>query len=121
MLGLNENMRYYVCQRYVRMDMGINGLYKLVSQEMGMSPLSGSVFVFFCKHRQQIKILHWDGDGFVLCQKRLEKGSFEMPCFNTKEKACRMSYKTLSAIMSGISLRSVRYRKRMKIEPDAYM
>ncbi|MDD3667026.1 MAG: IS66 family insertion sequence element accessory protein TnpB [Bacteroidales bacterium] len=109
-------MHYYVCQHYVRMNLGINGLYKLVSQEMGISPLNGSVFIFFGKTRQQVKILHWDRDGFVLYQKRLEKGSFEMPCFNAKEKACRMSYKTLSAIMSGISLKSVRYRKRMIIE-----
>lgn len=26
MFGLNDGMRYYVCQRYVRMNLGINGL-----------------------------------------------------------------------------------------------
>ena len=41
MFGLNDGMRYYVCQRYVRMNLGINGLYKLVSQEMDLPPLSG--------------------------------------------------------------------------------
>ena len=35
MFGLTEAMSYYVCQRYVNMGLGINGLYKLVSQEMG--------------------------------------------------------------------------------------
>lgn len=34
MFGLNENTRYYVCQRYVRMNLGINGLYKIVKSEM---------------------------------------------------------------------------------------
>ena len=43
MFGLNDGMRYYVCQRYVRMNLGINGLYKLVSQEMDLPPLSGAV------------------------------------------------------------------------------
>lgn len=33
MFGLEENRQYYVCQHYVRMNMGINGLSKLVSQE----------------------------------------------------------------------------------------
>ena len=28
---MNDGMRYYVCQRYIRMNMGINGLYKLVA------------------------------------------------------------------------------------------
>ena len=74
MFGLNDGMRYYVCQRYVRMNLGINGLYKLVSQgmdlhvdgaharrfleyklvsqEMDLPPLSGTVFILFRKNRQ---------------------------------------------------------------------
>ncbi len=82
MLGLNEGMHYYVCQRYVRINLGINGLYKLVSQKMDLPPLSEAVFIFFSKNRQQVKLLHWDTDGFTLYQKRLEKGTFEIPCFN---------------------------------------
>ena len=57
MFGLNDGMRYYVCQRYVRMNLGINGLYRLVSQEMDLPPLSGAVFIFFSKNRQQVKLL----------------------------------------------------------------
>ena len=115
MFGLNDGMRYYVCQRYVRMNLGINGLCKLVSQEMDLPPLSGAVFIFFSKNRQQVKLLRWDMDGFTLYQKRLERGTFEIPYFNPGKKACVMPYKTLSAIMSGISLKSVRYRKRLNI------
>ena len=115
MVGLNDGQRYCGCQRYVRMNLGVNGLYKLVSQEMGLPPLSGAVFIFFSKNRQQVKLLRWDTDGFTLYQKRLERGTFEIPYFNPGKKACVMPYKTLSAIMSGISLRSVRYRKRLNI------
>ena len=48
------------------MNLGINGLYKLVSQEMDLPPLSGAVFIFFSKNRQQVKLLRWDTDGFTL-------------------------------------------------------
>lgn len=116
MFGLGEGMKYYVCQRYVSMNLGINGLYRLVSQEMRMPPLSGAVFIFFSKNRQSVKILRWDTDGFVLYQKRLERGTFELPLFKPGQKACQMPYKTLSAIMSGISLRSLRYRKRLSTD-----
>lgn len=116
MFGLGEGMKYYVCQRYVSMNLGINGLYRLVSQEMRMPPLSGAVFIFFSKNRQSVKILRWDTDGFVLYQKRLERGTFELPLFKPGQKACQMPYKTLSAIMGGISLRSLRYRKRLSID-----
>ena len=100
MFGFTEGMRYYVCQRYVNMGLGINGLYKLVSQEMGEPPLGGGVFIFFGKSRQSVKILRWDTDGFMLYHKRLERGTFELPFFDTSKKAYKMPYKTFSAIMS---------------------
>ena len=54
MFGLNESTQYYVCQRYVRMNMGINGLYQIVRTEMELPPLGGAVFIFFSKNRQQV-------------------------------------------------------------------
>ena len=86
MFGLNENTQYYVCQRYVRMNMGINGLYQIVRTEMELPPLGGAVFIFFSKNRQQVKMLKWDGDGFLLYQKRLERGTFELPFFDPQSK-----------------------------------
>ena len=115
MFGLEDSRRYYVCQRYVRMNLGINGLSKIVSQEMNRPLLGGDVFIFFGKNRQTVKLLCWDGDGFLLYQKRLEKGTFELPLFKPGQKAVELPYRTLSAIMRGVSLKSVRYRNRLRI------
>ena len=115
MFGLEDSRRYYVCQRYVRMNMGINGLSKIVSNELRRPLLNGDVFIFFGKSRQMVKLLCWDGDGFLLYQKRLEKGTFELPRFRPNLKAAEMPYRTLSAIMRGVSLKSVRYRSRLRI------
>ena len=115
MFGLEDSRRYYVCQHYVRMNMGINGLSRIVCNELKRPLLNGDVFIFFGKSRQTVKLLCWDGDGFLLYQKRLEKGTFELPRFRPGLKAVEMSYRTLSAIMRGVSLRSVRYRKRLRI------
>ena len=115
MFGLEDSRRYYVCQRYVRMNMGINGLSKIVSNELKRPLLNGDVFIFFGKNLQMVKLLCWDGDGFLLYQKRLEKGTFELPRFRPDQKAAEMPYRTLSAIMRGVSLKSVRYRKRLRI------
>lgn len=46
MFGLKESTQFYVCQRYVRMNLGINGLYKIVKSEMELPPLGGAVFIF---------------------------------------------------------------------------
>ena len=115
MFGLEESRRYYVCQHYVRMNMGINGLSRIVSNELKSPLLNGDVFIFFGKSRQMAKLLCWDGDGFLLYQKRLEKGTFELPRFRADLKAAEMPYRTLSAIMRGVSLKSVRYRNRLRI------
>ena len=90
MFGLTEGLSYYVCQGYVDMGRGISGLCKLVSQERGEPPLGGGVFIFFGKSRQSVKILRWDTDGFMLDHERVERGTFELPVFDTSKKAYKM-------------------------------
>ena len=102
MFGLSESTVYYMCQHPVDMRNGINGLYKLVRSEMKMSPLTGSVFIFYGKNHQSVKLLRWDTDGFVLYQKRLEKGTFEIPKFDEATGGYRMPWKTFSLIMQGV-------------------
>ncbi|WP_259321155.1 IS66 family insertion sequence element accessory protein TnpB, partial [Phocaeicola vulgatus] len=77
----------------------------------GVVPISGDVFLFFGKNRQSVKILRWDGDGFLLYYKRLEGGSFELPTFNPHIGNYEISYQILSFILNGVSLKSVRLRK----------
>lgn len=121
MFGLEDSRRYYVCQRYVRMNMGINGLSRIVGNELRRPLLCGDVFIFFGKSRQMVKLLCWDGDGFLLYQKRLERGTFELPRFRPGLRAAEMPYRTLSAIMRGVSLKSVRYRIRLRIENSSIL
>ena len=65
--------RYFIYRGGCDMRKGYDGLCGLVINEFKMSPLSGDVFVFLSKPRNKIKILHWQGDGFVIYSKRWEK------------------------------------------------
>lgn len=57
----------------------IDSLTMLVAEKMNMNPQSGDVFVFFSHAADRIKLLTWDGTGFVLIYKRLEVGYFYIP------------------------------------------
>jgi len=62
------------------MRKSINGLAAIVEGSFKLDPFGGTLFVFCNRSRDRLKILEWDGDGFWLYLKRLEKGHFKWPC-----------------------------------------
>ena len=57
----------------------IDGLSTIVEQELVENPFSRTLFLFFSRNKRKIKILYWDGNGFCLWYKRLEKDRFKLP------------------------------------------
>ena len=67
----------YLCCGATDMRKSINGLSAIVECGFKLDPFSNALFVFCNRNRDRIKILEWDGDGFWLYFKRLEKGHFK--------------------------------------------
>lgn len=78
MLSFGGKAVYLACG-HTDMRKSINGLAAIVEGSFKLDPCSGSLFVFCNRNRDRIKILEWDGDGFWLYFKRLEKGRFRWP------------------------------------------
>jgi len=57
----------------------INGLAAQVSAAFGMDPFSPALYAFCNRSRDRLKILFFDGDGFVLVAKRPGRGRFRWP------------------------------------------
>ncbi len=98
------------------MRKSFDGLAGAVEELIHQNPESGHAFLFFGKTRKMVKILQWDGDGFLLYAKRLEVGSFHLP--KTAEGRIELTSRELSAILSGIKVEKYykRYRKTLKSE-----
>jgi hypothetical protein len=78
MLNL-EGKRVYLACGATDMRKSINGLSLMVQENFCLDPFGTSLFVFCNKKQDRLKILEWDGDGFWLYFKRLEKGHFRWP------------------------------------------
>jgi len=113
MIAFGASERYFLYREPADMRKGFDGLSGLVRSGLGRDPLSGDVFVFVNRRRTHIKLLVWDRSGFVVYYKRLERGTFELPDRGTNGA---LTWAQLMLMLEGVSLRTVRYRKRFSLD-----
>ena len=94
------------------MRKGFDGLSGIVLSKMQRNPNDGSVYIFINRRRNRMKLLVWHPYGFVMYYKRLERGTFELPQLEEDDESTLITWETLMLLLSGISLKSVKLRKR---------
>ena len=104
MIGLPAGTRVWLAAGQTDMRKGFDGLAALAQSALTQDPFSGHLFVFRGKRGDLLKILYWDGQGFCLFAKRLEKGRFIWPM--TKEGAVTLTSAQLSMLLEGIDWRA---------------
>ena len=106
MLTFNGNLKVYVALRPCDMRKSFNGLSEAARNTIGIDPASGAAFLFTNKRRNLIKILYFDGTGYWVVAKRLEKGTFSWPA-DIEEGREKLILKptALAMLTDGIDLR----------------
>lgn len=99
------------------MRKSFDGLSGVVRNELGRNPMDGEVYVFLNRQRSLVKLLVWDRSGWAIWSKRLERGSYELPL--SEVAGVSLSWSELVLILEGISLRSVRHRRRYAVGEKA--
>ncbi len=93
----------FLCCGPTDMRKSINGLTILVKEVFSLDPFMAAMFVFCNRNRDRIKILEWDGDGFWLYFKRLERGRFRWPAA-CEESVMNLDVKELLYLIEGAKL-----------------
>jgi transposase len=79
MIAITTKMRILIAIEPVSFRNRIDGLVRLVRSQLSANPFSGAIFVFRSRAGRDIALLRYDGQGFLLCQKRLSEHKFRWP------------------------------------------
>jgi transposase len=112
MFALSSEHRFHLYNGICDMRKGFNGLCGIVRNILLSDPCSGDVFMFVNKKRDKMKLLHWQGGGFVLYYKRLEKGTFELPRYESIQGSICIDYTKMVMIVDGISIKNLQQKER---------
>lgn len=112
MISFSSSQRFFLYRGTTDMRRSFAGLSGIVTNELQKPLTTGDVFIFINKLRNSMKLLVWDRNGFVIYYKRLEEGTFEMPSGTDEEKSITLKWDELVMMLEGISLKSVKRRKR---------
>ena len=110
MLTLGLTGRIWICVEPQDGRKSFDGLAGVVTSRLSRDPMSGDLFVFRNRRGDRLKILAWQGDGFALYLRRLEKGTFRFPTAATAEVSITAT--ELAMILGGIDLGSANRRPR---------
>ena len=113
-MTLNNKRIYFACGA-TDMRKSINGLSTIVESTFKLDLFGDSLFVFCNRARNRIKILEWDGDGFWLYLKRLEKGKFRWADANETELTITLTSEEFANFLGNTKVLQKLKREELKV------
>ena len=109
MILLPRAVRVYFATAATNLRKSFEGLSNEVRSVLSHDPLSGHVFVFLNRRRNQVKLLLWTRGGFTIVHKRLERGRFTFPAHIVGgATSVSLDVHELSMLLEGIEMEDVR-------------
>lgn len=107
MLSLSPAVRVFVAAEPLDMRGSFDSLAGAV-RRLGLDPVDGHLYLFLNKRRRLAKALWFDGSGWCVLAKRLERGSFQLPRFRDDDSRVEVDGNTFAAIIAGIDFTAAR-------------
>lgn len=89
--------KVYVHSKPCDMRLGFPGLRKLAEKKIE-DPWGGALFCFFNERADYVKVLWWDGNGFIMLSKRLDADLFSVPGIK------QITLKKLGEVLHGLNI-----------------
>ncbi|MCP4619592.1 MAG: IS66 family insertion sequence element accessory protein TnpB [Bradyrhizobium sp.] len=105
MITVPSGVRVYLALGHTDMRKGMPGLSVLVQEALAKDPFAGHLFVFRGKRGDLVKVLYWDGQGFCLFAKRLDRGRFVWP--RVEGGVAHLTAAQLGMLLEGMDWRNV--------------
>lgn len=112
---LTQNRQVYLVTGYTDLRKSIDGLAALIQGQLLLDPFSQSLYLFCGRRRDRLKALLWEGDGFLLLNKRLDNGGFQWP--RNEQQARKLSLQELRWLLDGLALEQPRAIREGKPGP----
>lgn len=113
MILLPRVVKVYFATQPTNLRQSFEGLSNQIRHALGYDPLSGHVFVFLNRRRNQVKLILWTRGGFTIVHKRLECGTFTFPSKITEGVASvALDAHELAILLEGIVVDEIKTKPR---------
>lgn len=103
MLSVAAGVRIFVGIEPLDMRGSFNALAG-ATRHLGLEPSDGHLYLFFNRSRRLCRMIWFDGSGWCLFSKRLERGSFELPRVSDGVRQVAVNAASLASLLEGIPL-----------------
>ncbi len=118
MILLPGSVKVYVATQPVSLRKSFDGLSNEARVALAKDPLSGHLFVFINRRKNQVKLLMWTRGGYTIVHKRLEKGTFaSLRNVEPDARCVQVDVHELSMLLEG--LRFTRSTSSSRWQPGA--
>lgn len=107
MIDLKTVNKIYLANGYTDLRKGIDGYISIVEGALKLSVYDNSIFVFCNRHKNKIKILHYDDGCFWLYYRRMENRLVQWPKNGVGTEICK---KQISRLLQGLIIENT-YKK----------
>lgn len=106
MISFDNIPKIFIASGSTDLRKGIDGYALIIQDVYKLSPFEDVLFIFCNRHHNKIKCLYWDGTGFWLLYKRLDKGHFK---WEKKNGLIEISHQQLGWLLQGLKIMQKNY------------